>query len=86
MRPLGQIRDDLVEAGLTVVAAAPEGRDRADVDLEAGEAIRRRYDELPADEQEAIRLHLAVPEDDAADDELGLRLVDLVRQREADGT
>jgi len=84
MRPVRQIRDELMEAGLTVSAAAPEGAERSEVELMAGEAIRRRYEELGPDEQEALRVDLAVPEGASADD-VALAVLDRGRA-EADET
>lgn len=80
MRPVERIRDELVEAGATVLAAGSDGQDRAQLELEAGAAIRRSYDELGSDEQEAVRIDLAVPEG-ASPDEIGLALLDEVRRR-----
>ena len=80
MRPVERIRDGLVEAGATVLAAGSDGQDRAQLELEAGAAIRRSYDELGRDEQEALRIDLAVPEG-ASPDEIGLALLDEVRRR-----
>ncbi len=84
MRPVHQIRDELVEAGATVLAAQ-EGQERAERDLQAGEAIRRRFEELGPDEQEAVRLELAVPEG-ASPDDVGFALLEKARTRAADGT
>ena len=83
MRPVERIREELIEAGLTVMAAASDGQERADLELEAGEAIRRSYDALGSDEQEALRLDLAVPEG-ASHDEVGLALLADVRRRRGD--
>lgn len=83
MRPVERIREELVESGLTVMAAGSDGQDRAQLELEAGETIRRRYDELGGDEQEALRIDLAVPEG-ASHDDIGLALLEDVRSRQAE--
>ncbi len=84
MRPVERIRQELVETGLTVMAARSDGQDRAQLELEAGEAIRRSYEELGSDEQEALRVALGVPEGASAD-EVGLSLLDDVRARSSTG-
>lgn len=84
MRPVERIREELVEAGLTVMSAGSDGQDRAELELEAGEAIRRSYDELGSDEQEAVRVDLAVA-DGTSHDEIGLALLAEVRSRHAEG-
>ncbi len=84
MRPVERIREELVEAGLTVLKAGSDGQDRAQLELVAGEAIRRSYGELGSGEQEALRVDLAVAEG-ASHDEIGLALLDEVRRRDAEG-
>jgi hypothetical protein len=78
MRPLKQIVEELVEAGRTAIVAADPPRDRPEVDEFAVEAIAHDYEVLPPDEQEAVRIHLAVPLDGTPRD-VGMKLLPQVR-------
>jgi hypothetical protein len=77
VRPVEQVRDELLEAALT---AARQEDERAAAHLQAAEAAARAYAALPPDEQEAVRIDLAAIEN-ASPDDVGLRVRDRALER-----